>query len=81
MHDLFAFNISKEVNDIPTVLFKYDPNQQVTLWMGDETTTAYYCTQVPYNGRRCEAWQDPGGPLVCITSISTVQWYNFRCDG
>lgn len=75
MHNLFAFNVSKDVA-VPAVSFTYDPDQQVTTWMGDDTVTAtYYCTQIPYCATRC---MYPNGQ--CQTQRDILRFTNSGCD-
>ena len=80
MNKLFAFNVSKEVVGIPTVSFVYDSDKQVTTWIGDATVVASsYCTQMPYNGRKCLY---SGSTCVGWISLGVVpKYYNSQCDG
>ncbi len=79
MHNLFAFNVSKEVNDVPTVSFTYDPEQQVSVWLGDNTVKAtLHCTQVPYSQTRCYPDSEEG----CKMWLTTVgpRYYDSMCE-
>ena len=80
MHNkLFAFNVSKEVVDIPTTSFVYDPNQQVTTWIGNNLSVAFNCTVAPYSRRKC---RDGGVYLGCqdLPASFTPSYYNSVCD-
>ncbi len=82
MNKLFAFNVSKEVVDLPTASFLYDPNEQVTTLIGSATTLAVYCTQAPYRGTKCKIGSNGMGGQWCVTPGDPAGYtlYNTKCD-
>lgn len=80
MHNLFAFNVSKEVADLPTISIAYDPNQQVATWEGDDkVVAAEHCTQYPYIQYRC-FWFSPGDCGQADTTHIGPRFYDSLCD-
>jgi hypothetical protein len=78
--NLFAFNVSKEVVDIPSVSSVYDPDKQVTVWVGDDTIQAgLYCTHMPYNNTHC-VWGTRNGSLWCGNYLGWGNSYDSACD-
>ena len=79
MNKLFAFNVSKEIVDVPTASFVYDPDKQVTTWIGDDSVVApTYCTQMPYSGRKCLYVQSTCAGYIMLGVVP--QYYNSTCD-
>lgn len=83
MHNLFAFNVSKEIVDVPTISSVYDPEQQVSLWLGgDNTVLAFYCTSAPYWGVKCKIGSNGMGGFWCVAPADPNgrTSYNTKCD-
>lgn len=77
-HTLFAFKVSKVIEDLPEIDAIYDPEQQVAVWHGNQTVLAViHCSWVPFSGKCC--YIDPWGSCG-MYSCTPHAFNNAKCD-
>lgn len=67
-NQVFAFGVSRPLEDRAPIEFIYNPDEQIAEWIGGDSIKAIgHCTQAPYTGWKCNSM-----PGYCVQTYTGV---------